>query len=223
MYSTEKLDDIPAEFSWFEYECNNYPEDLIAASRLEEVKDRLRDELGLEPDEDIEIDDYSYSELFNVLTVDVIDTNAVADAISVAFERSSSSMVYGGGYLHSTYDGQLVESDESSFNDENLICDLYISPNEYNQWCTPIEYIDKAVTGDNESTTYDIMNEADNDLIGSVDEMEEAIKYAVDYAEAENVSISDLYVSKTYWTEYYDGTVDLIDSEIVWEGSDYQD
>ena len=224
MYSTEKLDDIPAEFSWFEFEDNSYyPEELIIPDRLEEVKDRLRNELDLEPDEDIEINDYSYSELFNVLTTDVIDTNAVAEALSNAFEHSSSSMVYGGGYLHCTYDGQLVENDGSSFNDENLICDLYISPNEYNQWCTPIEYIDKAVTGDNESTTYDVINGADGDLIDSKDEMEEAIECAIDYAETENISISNLYVSKSYWIEYYDGTVDLIDSEIVWDSNDYQD
>lgn len=220
MYSTEKLDDIPAEFSWFEYECNNYPEDLIAASRLEEVKDRLRNELDLEPDEDIEIDDYSYSELFNVFTVDVIDTNAVAEALSNAFEHSSSSMVYGGGYSHCTYDGQLVENDESSFNDENLICDLYISPNEYNQWCTPIEYIDKAVTGDNEYDTYDIWDGAYNDIVDSADNLDSAIEIANNYAEKENADIAEFYITRTTWKEEFDGNVDNIYDEEVWRGDE---
>lgn len=177
------------------------------------------------------IDVYSYhndSIIYNYLTssdfdikssvfmsgIDEIIDNFVAD-------NGDSSFVYGGGYIHSTYDGQIMSIEDNDF------ADMYIDDSTEKGKQT-IEYIDKAVQGENVSVNYDVY--IDNDYIDSFynedDEVaeNEAITYAKDYIEHNEVQdVADCYVQRVEWLDLFNGTdwdSDIQDSEIVWNGYD---
>ena len=229
MYATEELNDIPAEFDWFEYEYNtDYISEIIKNEN--ELKQRIfnkyKNENYYDTIDDVDIDEFTFSEIFDLITIDILDNNEIKNALMNDIENDSSSMVYGGGYSHSTYNGQLVETDDSSFNNSNLICNLHIAPNEIYQWCAPIEYIDMAVTGENISTTYDIWDSKDNsDIIDSYSSIEYSLEDIVDkaikFANDNNIDIEDLYITETTWKEDFDGVTDDIFDEIVWRGTHY--
>lgn len=229
MYSTEELDNISAEFDWFEYEPDSrfMSEFIKNENELKRrIFDKYKNEDYYDTVDDVSIDEFFADEIFDLLTVDILDIDAIKNMLKYDIENDSSSMVYGGGYVHSTYNGQLVETDDSSFNNIYLICNLHIAPNEIYQWCAPIEYIDMAVTGENISTTYDIWDSEDNsDIMESYDSteysLEDIVDKAIKFANDNNIDIEDLYITETTWKEYFDGNTEDIDDEIAWQGTDY--
>lgn len=223
MYGTEELNNIPAEFDQFVYEYTDYLSNIILGSDIEELENRIREKYEIDTNEIVDIDDYTYPEIFDLLSVDMLDTKSVRESLKYAIDGNSTSIIYGGGYLHSTYDGRLTDTDNTSFDNENLICNLHIYPNEFYQWCTPIEYIDKAVTGDNEYETYDVWDGTNHNEIESTDDLESAIELAVEYAKSENADISDFYILHTTWKEYFNGDTDDIYDEEIWNGNEYLD
>ena len=218
-YGTVELNDIPAEFTWFEYdfdgdECDR--DELILNDNV--VKERIFKDYSEDYDsaEDVDYYEFSLEEIFKYLTVEDIDPIIVKKCLDIAISGSSSSINYGGGYVHSTYDGQLTETDDISFDNSNITCDMYITDKEV------IDYIDKAVSGDNQYTTYDI--QIGNEVIESyaTDEysLDDVIEEAKKYAEEEDINISNISIKRTYWTDYFNGDSDIDEWETVWEGSE---
>lgn len=111
--------------------------------------------------------------------------------------------------------------------EDNDFADMYIDDSTEKGKQT-IEYIDKAVQGENVSVNYEVY--IDNDYIDSFynedDEVaeNEAITYAKDYIEHNEVQdVADCYVQRVEWLELFNGTdydTDIQDSEIVWNGYD---
>ena len=218
-YSTEELNDVPAEFTWFEYEFNDYigyaiKDEQTIKQRIFE-KYRNDEEYDLETVDDIDLNQWTFPEVFEFITLDDIDVEGIKSALWGAINEDSSSMIYGGGYIHSTYDGQLTKEDDTSFNNSNLVCNLYITDDYI------IEYIDKAVTGDNEYSTYDIVDKEYQDIIDAYNSneysLDDVIKIAEKYAEDNDINIEDIYITETHWLENYLGEADQVYDEIVWE------
>ena len=111
--------------------------------------------------------------------------------------------------------------------EDNDFADMYIDDSTEKGKQT-IEYIDKAVQGENVSVNYEVY--IDNDYMDSFynedDEVaeNEAITYAKDYIEHNEVQdVADCYVQRVEWLELFNGTdydTDIQDSEIVWNGYD---
>jgi hypothetical protein len=229
MYGTEELNDISAEFDWFEYEYNSdYISEIIKNENelKRRIFDKYKNEKYYDTVDDVDIDEFLFPEIFDLITIDILDNSEIKNMLKYDIENDSSSMIYGGGYVHSTYNGQLVETDDSSFNNINLVCNLHIAPNEIYQWCAPIEYIDMAVTGENISTTYDIWDSGDNsDTIESYSSkeysLEDIVDKAIKFANDNDIDIEDLYITETTWKEYFDGGIEDIFDEIVWRGTHY--
>ena len=160
-------------------------------------------------------------EIFKYLTVEDIDPVSIKEYLEQEIDDASSSLIYGGGWSHATYDGQLTEDDSGaeSFDNANITCDMYITDKEI------IEYIDKAVSGDNTEETYEIIDEKYGDIIESYNtneyDLDDIINKAIEYAEnSDELGIEDLIIRKTYWKSDFEGNWDPEDDEIVWRGSD---
>lgn len=177
------------------------------------------------------VDEYGYqndSIIYNYLTASDFDIKS-SDFISgvdyliedFIADNRDSSFVYGGGYMHSTYDGQIMSIEDNDF------ADMYIDDSTEKGKQT-IEYIDKAVQGENVSVEYEVYIDNDfkdgfyNDDDEDEDAENKAIVYAKDYIEHNEVqNIDDCYVKRVEWLELFDGTdydTDMQDSEIVWNG-----
>lgn len=218
-YGTEELNDVPAEFTWFEYEIDltTYDiEDLILDDN--KVKARIFKDYSEDYDsvDDVDYSDFSMEEIFNYITVEDIDTRTVVNWLKDEINGASSSINYGGGYVHSTYDGQLTETDDISFDNSNITCDMYITDKEV------IDYIDRAVSGDNQYTTYDIQigNEVIESYVTDEYSLDDVIEEAKKYAEEEGINIFNVSIKRTYWTDYFNGDSDIDEWETVWEGSE---
>lgn len=116
---------------------------------------------------------------------------------------------YGGGYSHSTWDGTILSDDEYHY--------AFIQVTDE----SVIEYVDKAVQGENIYSTYEVF--VDGDATGyAYDTEEEAIAEAKEYIESGNYEgdIANTYVERQDWFEFYDGDADLENAEIVWNAFD---
>lgn len=175
------------------------------------------------------VDEYGYqndSIIYNYLTASDFDIKS-SDFISgvdyliedFIADNRDSSFVYGGGYMHSTYDGQIMSIEDNDF------ADMYIDDSTEKGKQT-IEYIDKAVLGENVSVEYEVYIDNDFNVAfyndDNKDAENKAIAYVKDYIEHNEVqNIDDCYVKRVEWLELFDGTdydTDMQDSEIVWNG-----
>lgn len=114
---------------------------------------------------------------------------------------------FGGGWMHSTYDGTIGDINDKS-GDE---VELKITDSEV------INYIDKAVQGENTYTQYDII--VDGDTYDTVEDEEEAIRVAEELSSSEDYADSQISV-ETYNVLYdFYGTPidDLGVTETIWE------
>lgn len=222
-YGTEELNDVPAEFTWFEYDFTDdyYIDELILNDNA--VKSRIFKDYSEDYDsvEDVDYSDFSLEEIFKYLTVEDIDPVSIKEYLEQEIDDASSSLIYGGGWSHATYDGQLTKDDSGaeSFDNANITCDMYITNKEI------IEYIDKAVSGNNTEETYEIIDDEYDDIIESYNtneyDLDDVIKKAIEYAENnDELGIEDLIIRKTYWKSDFEGNWDPEDDEIVWRGSD---
>lgn len=200
-------------------------EKMLKPSALNRVKQDL---YNIYTDDYDSVDDIYFEEFdLDDLNISVDDFNTknseFIDMIQdlTASQNDTFDFVYGGGYIHSTYDGQIMSIEDNDF------ADMYIDDSTEKGKQT-IEYIDKAVQGENISINYEVY--IDNDYIDSFynedNEVAEnkAIAYAKDYIEHNEVQdIADCYVQRVEWLELFNGTdydTDIQDSEIVWNGYD---
>ena len=197
-------------------------EKMLKPSALNRVKQDLYNAYADDYDsvDDVDFEKFDLDDLnisvddFNTKNSEFIDM--VEDLI--ASQDNTFDFVYGGGYSHFTYDGQIMSIEDNDF------ADMYIDDSTEKGKRT-IEYIDKAVQGDNISVVYEVY--IDNDLkveFYNDDEVAEnkAIAYAKDYIEHNEVqNIDDCYVQRVEFIDLFNGTdwdIDIHDSEIVWNG-----
>ena len=146
------------------------------------------------------LDDYdNYKDLL------VDDDDNFNEELAIQFIKNSfanggigldTETMYGGGYSHCTWDGELQDDDE--------YC-IYVTNQEV------INYIDRGVSGNNSYTTYDVLD-SNGDSV--TDEPFEDYDDAVDYAK-ENGYIE---IRTDYWEEDYLGDVDLTYSDTKYIG-----
>ena len=132
------------------------------------------------------------------------DSELIEVAKETIYEHADTSFVYGGGYSHSTYDGQVGELDGHS--------DDYWTGYIYDD--SIIRYIDDAVSGDNKYEYYRVVLD-DYDVYDAYDTEDEAIDIANelgDSGEYESVTVERV-------TEYIDYNGETIDdyTEQVYE------
>jgi hypothetical protein len=131
-----------------------------------------------------------------------------------------SSYVYGGGYIHSKFDGTICDIDEilnTSYSDEfDEVCTELFAVNAVLRDSSAIEYVDKAVTGDNYWTAYEIFGDGEALDYDGYDTEEEAIEYAKKDPEADEVV-------RTEYHELFGGDIDIEESETVWSREDEDD
>lgn len=127
-------------------------------------------------------------------------------------ETFDTKIVYGGGWLHVTYDGTIAELSDvysvdytgayhNDYDTEVTGADAKITEQDV------IDYIDKVVTGDDQETQYNVFDE-DGDLIETFDSQEDAIEFAK--------SNNGDSVDETLLIIDINGEVDVIDSATVW-------
>jgi len=116
--------------------------------------------------------------------------------------------VYGGGYIHSTFDGEFDIRPSSDYADD--IDAAVITINHANI----VNFIDLAVTGDNREYEVRLNGEA-IESFEDEDEAIEALKSMIRDEISENgfdsVDLSDCTVEENYWVEDVDGNFDIDD------------
>lgn len=132
--------------------------------------------------------------------------------------KFSNSYSYGGGWLHSTYDGTLSDGKELIDSSDTVYEDGWdygvtritatLSDNDV------ISYIDRVVTGDTVTSEYTVYDR-DWEPIDSFFEQADAIKYAQENGYAR--------VVREEFIERANGDQDFGDHETVWENDDIED
>lgn len=128
--------------------------------------------------------------------------------IGTLFYEAKSTVSIGGGYIRTDWDGTLARmSDEYSFDGESyywsepITADIKVIDEE------AISYVNKAVYGDNITTSYTVYDENDDILEDFVDK-DEAIEYSKKHPYSSVLEIT--------WREYYNGDTDSIDHEVIY-------
>lgn len=134
--------------------------------------------------------------------------------------------VYGGGWSHATFDGEIEIRPDVDHNDyADDISEVVITIDHPNI----VNYIDKAVTGDNKE--YSIV--FNGDPIDGYEDEDEAIKRIKEIIREEitengfdSIDFSNCYVEELYWSEDVDGNQDIVDpwyDNIVYRADDDYD
>lgn len=188
-----------------------------------EAADRILNELITELDYNAEtIGDVYFDEDFTSrLLAEDINTEAVKNALLDRFFSISGKASLGGGWTHSTFSGIFTIEVNRSYYDESYtieITDKYV-----------IEYLDKAVTGDNKF--YDAVY--NGEIIESFDDEKGAIEYlkneimeALTSGAADTIYPDDCYVEEAEYIMLNgkgDGDVNYDYSQIVYKASEDPD
>ncbi len=125
--------------------------------------------------------------------------------------------VYGAGWMHSKFDGTIAEIDNTVKDSDIVYGDIFdIEVFEFDAKIRDtdvINYVDKAVTGDNFSYMYTVIDEDGNPGDAFFEEDD-----AIEYAKRHHCQAVD----KTEYKELFGGETEWLDSEIVWENP-YED
>ena len=128
--------------------------------------------------------------------------------IGTLFYEAKSTVSIGGGYIRTDWDGTLARmSDEYSFDGESyywsepITADIKVIDEE------AISYVNKAVYGDNITTSYTVYDEND-DILEDFADKDEAIEYSKKHPYSS--------VHEITWREYYNGDTDSIDHEVIY-------
>ena len=117
--------------------------------------------------------------------------------------------VYGGGYIHSTFDGEFEIDDIAESDYWNDITGATVKINHPNI----IQFIELAVTGDNKE--YEVR--FNNEPIEGFEDEDEAIEYlkqtireVITESGIDSIDFSDCTVEELFWEENVDGEVDIV-------------
>ena len=167
------------------------------------------------PFSDIE-DESEYREKMSGITeenvMQYIDIETVKEAlISDNFE---TDIVYGGGWMHATYDGTLstmkdyVDYNNASYNDYEFAIDKVdakITDEEV------IKFVDDVVSGENYQDSFGVYDEND-ELLDSFDDLDDAVEFAI--------KNNGAYIERYTYEVKFDGELDFISSVTVWYADD---
>ena len=200
---TTPIENVPAKMYRVELDLNVYDEYTI-------VDNVGNEKLLLNPD-DYEggVDDPAFiAEVDNAL----YQINEMQASTLLEYDtnwQDGGGYTYGGGWTHSTWDGTILSDDEYHY--------AFIQVTDE----AVIDYVDRAVQGENNYSTYEVFVD-DNSTGYAYDTEEEAIAEAKEYIESGNYEgdIANTYVERQDWFEFYDGDTDLESSEIVWNAFD---
>ena len=190
--------------------------------------------VGIGTIEDFKFDSYMYGDTIDSANIDIsavrvniwkedgfenieefVKSNLEYIKNCIVGARVESSHVYGGGYIHSKFDGTICEVDEilnNSYSDEfGEVCTELFAMDATIRDTDIIEYVDKAVTGDNYYDRYEVM--VDGDCIEDFETESEAIEYAKKDPDADEVV-------RVSYHEMFNGDLDIEESETVWERED---
>lgn len=151
----------------------------------------------------------------------VNDNKELAEIIKYDLERGSIDFIYGGGYVHSEWDGTICSVEDSIKNSKRTDYNFYMIDDAYAVAAVDatvtdekiIDYVDKAVQGENFEEQYVVYDE-DSNVVDEYDKKEDAIE------ECKKHGVGS-YVDKVQY--YYDsnGDFDLdnfdTDHEVVYE------
>ena len=157
------------------------------------------------PDEDV---DSLWKELEGNIVEEDVSLNFIQDCLEDAtFEGEG---LYGGGWSHSTFDGN-VEVDKVSDNGTYSNLESFTFTIDHPNI---IDFIDKAVTGDNKE--YEVR--FNGEPIESFEDEDEAIEYLkqtireeITESGIDSIDFSDCTVEELYWEEDVDGNIDIED------------
>lgn len=158
---------------------------------------------------------YVWLSEYDLNGVDLEDHAALIDlAVETIYENPNTEFVYGGGWSHTEYDGQVGEVLRGNADYWQGYIDNELSSNL-------IDFIDKAVTGDNYYVEYVVSDENDGIIEWFGDDEEEA---AIEFAKEQAQSGYYDTITVERVTRYYNYDGDDIDvnwdnSEVVWQGS----
>lgn len=167
------------------------------------------------PFSDIE-DETEYKEKMSSITeenvMQYVDLDVIKETlVSDSFE---TNIVFGWGWIHSTYDGTLstmkdyVDYDNASYNDYEFDIDRVdakITDEEI------IKYVDDVVSGENYQDSFGVYDEND-ELLDSFDDLDDAVEFA-----KEN---NGAYIERYIYEVKFDGELDFTSSETVWYADD---
>lgn len=168
-------------------------------------------------DDDIES---LWKELIEVLTVDDLDISYIKSELSDGRNYEGESDILSAGWTHSTFDGEFelddIDSRSGYNNVENATCRIV--------WDAVIDYIDKAVTGDNEEYTV-FYNDDIADTYNTLDEAIKALKGMIDDEIAKGNADSIIFDECTVERSYYylrNGGKDTYEYEFDWDYSEVE-
>ena len=155
--------------------------------------------------------EYVWLSEYDLNGVDLEDDAALIDlAVETIYENPNTEFIYGGGWSHIEYDGQVGEvfGRNSDYWEGHI--DRELSSNL-------IDFIDKAVTGDTIYDVYYVEDEQD-DVIEAFDSEEEAVAFAKKILDSGDYS--QITVERVEEKYLFGGEPDVDfygDSEVVWQ------
>ena len=128
----------------------------------------------------------------------------------IEYQLSGLSMdyVFGGGYMHSTFDGRIAESGETVTPDGTTF-DAFITDQPV------IDWIDKCVLGDNEYTEYGLFDDNGTPLDEYFETKEEAEARAEELVNSNSYEGDYITVVADYYREQFNGDSDFVDSDTI--------
>ncbi len=200
---TTAIENVPAKMYRVELDLNVYDDYTI-------VDNAGNEKMLLNPDDyENGVDDPAFiAEVDNAL-YQINEMQAASLLEEDTNWQDGGGYNYGGGYTHSTWDGTILSDDEYHY--------AFIQVTDE----SVIEYVDRAVQGENTYSSYEVFVDGDSTGYG-YDTEEEAIAEAKSYIDSGNYEgdIANTYVERQDWFEFYDGDTDLENAEIVWNAFD---
>ena len=142
------------------------------------------------------------------ITKDNIDADYLAEAVLDVLYTSECSFVYGGGYVHSKYDGQVNDYGHLNYDPyyfDDIKATIYLTNQE------DIDKVDRMTQGYGYETIYTVFDE-DGDIVDSFESEEDAIEFA-----QEN---DCLEVREEFRSEDWEGYVDSEFGDVVWNAAE---
>ena len=144
------------------------------------------------------------------ITAEFEDGELTPEDIKWAIEGAKIEAILGGGWSHSTFDGRIDVDYKGIENAYNL---LAIGFNLLDD--RAIEYLDRAVQGENTEESYTVVDE-DDTWEASFESAQEAIEYAqkYNYPKVLHIMIRE---------EEFEGYSEVLNQETVWEADDVEE
>ena len=181
---------------------NGYNQEILTEEAVEKYEKQFCNKKEFCDEEDFQYEEGPHDindlwkELIEVLTIEDIDKNYIKSELSEASNYAGSGNL-GGGWVHSTFDGNFELdriNSRSGYNSIDKITGQVVSQ-------MVIDFIDQAVTGDN--VEYDVYFNGDG--LDGYDELDKAIEALKEYINKEiaDGNVEDINFSECTVERYY--------------------